>query len=147
MTIGLSAPGTPPMFQLEHLRWGLAHEGFDGVLIAQPVAAAHRVIGVGIQTVIGFDDRRRPTLGGDSVAAHRVHLGDDRDIEFGIRVRNRDSGTEARPAATDQQNVMGYGVHTILRTPPSDASGTAGLWRSVHEMFGGLWSGAATGTL
>ena len=41
------------------------------------------------------DGRRRPALGGDGVAAHRIDLGDDRDVEPRISFGHGDRGPQA----------------------------------------------------
>ena len=80
-SVGLPAPGTAPVLEAEELIGRLLDERFDGILVAQPVAPGDGVVRMLVTTVIGANDARRSTLGGDRVAAHRVHLGHDRDVE------------------------------------------------------------------
>ena len=78
--VGLAAPGTAPVLQAQQLLGRFLDEGLDRVLIAQPVAAGDGVVGVLVEAVVGRIDAGGAALGRDRVAAHRVHLGDDRDV-------------------------------------------------------------------
>ena len=71
-TIRLAAPRTAPMFQLGQFLGCLVDEILDGVLIAQPVAAAHRVVEVQVEAIIGLDDTRGSAFGGTGVTAHGI---------------------------------------------------------------------------
>src|SRR5437879_3210313 len=90
-------------------------------VIAQPVPTGNRVVGMIVQGVAGFDYRSSAALGGNGVAAHGVNLGDHRDIEAGIHLRDSNRGAETGPAATDNENVVGRNVHY------SASSGSAGM--------------------
>ena len=71
-SIGLPAPGTAPMLKPHQLYRSLLHEGFHGVLIAQPIAAGDGVVGVFIQTVVRQMHTSRAAFSGYRVTAHRV---------------------------------------------------------------------------
>jgi hypothetical protein len=45
VAVVLAAPGATPVFELEKLLRGFFYEGFDGVLIAEPIAAGDGVAG------------------------------------------------------------------------------------------------------
>ena len=60
------------MFQLGQFLGCLVDEVLDGVLIAQPVAAAHRVVEVQVEAIIGLDDTCGSALGGTGVTAHGI---------------------------------------------------------------------------
>ena len=78
---------------------GLGHKGLDSVLVAQPVTAGNGVVCVFLESVVLARDGRRATLCGDGVAAHRVHLGDDRHTQARIRFGDRDRGAQTATAA------------------------------------------------
>jgi hypothetical protein len=99
------------VLQPEHLLGSFLDEGFDGVLIAQPVAAADRVVDVVLQRVVALDDGRRPALGGHRVRSHRVDLGDQRDAQAGVGLGGGDGGADAGGAAADDQDVAGGEFH------------------------------------
>ncbi len=62
------------MFQTHQLQRSLLHEGFDGVLIAQPIAARDGIVRVFVQTVVREMNPSGATFGGNRMTAHRVHL-------------------------------------------------------------------------
>src|SRR5207302_10821583 len=121
VAVPIAAPGTAPVLESQQLFGGFLHEGFHGILIAQPVPTGNRVVGMIGQGVAGFDYRSSAALGGNGVAAHRVNLGDHSDIEAGIHLRDSNRGAETGPAATDNENVVGRNVHY------SASSGSAGM--------------------
>jgi len=49
VAIFLAAPGAAPVFELEKFLGSFLDEGFDGVLIAEPVAAGDGVVGVFVE--------------------------------------------------------------------------------------------------
>ena len=106
MAVRLPAPRTTPVLQLQQLDRCLGHEGLDRVLVAQPVAAGHGVVGVLVQGVVGRDDRRRAALGRDRVAAHRVDLRHDRHIQPGVRLHGRDGGAQTCSATAHHHHVV-----------------------------------------
>ena len=57
---GCAAPRTAPVLQLQQLPRRLGDERLDGVLVAQPVAAGNRVVGVLVQAVVARDDAAAP---------------------------------------------------------------------------------------
>ena len=77
----------------------------DGILVAQPVAAAHGVVEVMLEAVVGLDDAGRAALGRAGVAAHRVDLGDQRDAQLRVGLRERDGGAQSRAARADDRYV------------------------------------------
>jgi hypothetical protein len=104
------------VFEAKELLRRLADERLDRVLIAQPVAAGNGVEGVLVETVIGSNRAGGASFRGHRVAPHRIHLGDDRDIEVWICFGDGDSGAKAGAAAAYQHNVMIRG-HRFLRRP------------------------------
>jgi hypothetical protein len=90
LAVGRSAPRAAPVLELHQLDRRLHHERLDRVLVAQPVTAGHRVVGVLVQAVVPRDDRRRAALGRDRMAAHRIDLRHDRDAQAGVRLHDRD---------------------------------------------------------
>ena len=76
-----TAPRASPVFKLGQLDRCLLDEVLDDILLAEPVAAAHGVVEVIVETVVRALDTRRTTLGRHGVAAHRVDLGDQSDFQ------------------------------------------------------------------
>src|SRR5437867_1971851 len=111
VAVGLTAPWAAPVFETEHLFGSFTNECFDRVLVREPVAAADRVIGVGIEAVVWLDHRRRPSFSRDGVASHRIDLGDDRDAKLCIALRNGDRSPKAGPSATNQKDIVVGGLH------------------------------------
>jgi hypothetical protein len=99
------------MLELEKFLRSFLDEGFDGVLIAEPVAAGDGVVGVLVERVVGFDDAGGATFGGDRVAPHGIDLGDDGNFEVGINFGYSYTGAEASTTTSDQENVVGRNVH------------------------------------
>ena len=87
------------------------HENFDGILVAQPVAAGDGVVGVVIQRIPTFDYPRSSAFGRNRVAAHRVNLRDHGHTEFGIGLGYGNRGSKAGAAAADQKNIVVGDVH------------------------------------
>ncbi len=104
--VGIPAPRAAPMLDLDHFARRLVHEGFHDVLVGQKIASEDRVLRVGVEAVVVPHDRRRPALGGHGVAAHRVHLREDRDGQAVRRLGRRDGGPEAGPASPNDQHVV-----------------------------------------
>ena len=92
VSIGFAAPRASPMFEPEHLIGSFPHEDLHCILIAKPVTAADRIVGVCVQAVVRLDDCRGPTFGRHGVAPHRIDFGYDTDTELGIRFGDRDRG-------------------------------------------------------
>ena len=111
VAIGLAAPRTSPVLQLQQLLRRLAHESFDGVLIAQPIAPGDSVVAVFVERVVRLGHAGRAALGRDRVAAHGIDLGDHRHAEFGISFRDRDGRAQSGAAAADQQNIVRGRIH------------------------------------
>ena len=68
------------MLELNHLLWRFFHEGFDGILIAHPIAAGNSIISMMIEAIVRLDDSRRAAFRGYRVAPHRINFRDNRDI-------------------------------------------------------------------
>ena len=111
VAVFLAAPGAAPVLELEKFLGRFFYEGFDGVLIAEPVAAGDGVVGVLVERVVGFDDAGGAAFGGDGVAPHGIDLGDDGDFEIGIEFGYSNGGAEASTTTSDQENVVGRNVH------------------------------------
>src|SRR6202795_883436 len=111
VAVVLAAPGAAPVLELEKFLGGFFYEGFDGVLIAEPVAAGDGVVGVLVERVVGFDDAGGAAFGGDGVTPHGIDLGDDGDFQVGIEFGYSYGGAEASTTTSDQENVVGRNVH------------------------------------
>src|SRR5207253_3872407 len=111
VSICIPAPGAAPVLQPQQLFWRLFYENFDGILVAEPVAARDSVVSVVIQCVSRFDYRGSATLGRNGVATHRVNLGDDRYAETGASLGHSNGSSKAGPTAADQKNVVMGDVH------------------------------------
>ena len=90
MSVFLAAPRAAPVLHLHHLFVGMGDEVLDHVLLAQPVAAAHGIVEMVVQAVVGPRHRGGPAFRGHGVAAHRVDLGNQRDLQRRIRFGDRD---------------------------------------------------------
>jgi len=102
----VAAPRATPVLEQRELDRRLLDEVLDHVLVAQEVGPLHRVPGVHLEAVVFPGDRRRPALGGDGVAAHRVDLGDESDAQPGIRLDRRNRGPQTRSAAAHDDDVV-----------------------------------------
>jgi hypothetical protein len=111
VAVVLAAPGAAPVLELEKFLRSFLDEGFDGVLIAEPVAAGDGVVSVFVERVVGFDDACGAAFGGDGVAPHGIDLGGDGDFEVGIKFGYSYGGAEASTTTSDQENVVGRNVH------------------------------------
>ena len=101
------------MLHLHQLFMGLAHEELDDVLLAQPVAAGHRIVEVRLQAVVRLGDSRRAAFRGHGVAAHRVNLGDERNAQRGVGLGHRDSGPKACSAGTHDCHIGLEDIHLL----------------------------------
>jgi hypothetical protein len=113
--VGRAAPWAAPVLHLHHLLVRLRDEVLDDVLLAEPVAAGHRVVEVRLKAVVGLCHRRRAALGGHGVAAHRVDLGDERDGQCRVVLGRRDGRAQAAAARPDDCDVDLDDVHGVSR--------------------------------
>ena len=95
------------MLEAQELLRRFLHEGLDRILIAEPVAARDSVVRVLVETVVDRDGAGGAALGRNGVAAHRVHLGDHRDTQPGIRLGNCYRGAQPRAATANEHDVVG----------------------------------------
>ncbi len=86
-------------------------EVLDGVLVAQPVAAADRVVEVQIKAVVGLDHAGRPAFGCAGVAAHGVDLRDQRDAQLRVGLGEGDRSTQTRASRTDDGHIGFHNFH------------------------------------
>ncbi len=121
--VGQAAPGASPMLEPQQFVGHFVDEGLDHVLVAEPIAARDGVVDVLLDGVVVTDYAGGAAFGRDRVAAHRVNLRDHRDIELRIGFGDSDSGAESGAAATDQQNIVRRGFHSILRAGVSGVTG------------------------
>ena len=127
--VGLAAPRAAPVLEPQQLLRRFLDERFDGVLVAQPVAAGNGVVDVLVEAVVGTDRAGGTALGGDGMAPHRVYLGNHRNPEAGIMLCDCDCRPEARTAAAYQYDVVRR-VHVESPSPCSlDRTGGAGIYR------------------
>ena len=82
------------MFELGQFDRCLLDEVLDDILLAQPVAAAHGVVEMIIEAVIRTLDPSRATLRRHGVAAHRIDLRDQRDLQRRIGFGHRNGCTQ-----------------------------------------------------
>ncbi len=99
------------MLHLQQLQRGGLDEQVDRVLVAQPIAATHRVVEVLIVAVIILDRACRAAFSSNGVAAHRVDLGDQRDVERRVELGSGDRRPQAGAAGPDDGDVAGDDVH------------------------------------
>ncbi len=107
----LAAPGAAPVLQLHQFERRLLDEVLHHVLVAQPVAAADGVVEVHLQRIVGALDAGRAALGCAGVAAHRVDLGDQRDLQVRVGLGNGDRRPEAGAAGADDDHISVDGFH------------------------------------
>jgi hypothetical protein len=93
------------VLQLHQFQRRVFNEMFHDILVAEPVATAHRVVEVHLQGVVGSLDARGTTLGGTGVAAHRVDLRNEGDLQLRVGFCNRDRRTQAGAAGPDNDNI------------------------------------------
>ena len=125
--VRLPAPRASPVLELQQLARRLLHERLDGVLVAQPVAARDRVVGVLVEGVALRDRARGAALGRHRVAAHRVDLRDDGHVESRFGLGDGDGGAETGPAAAD--DAARRGRRPPRRHSPLNSSSTSTLPR------------------
>jgi hypothetical protein len=99
------------MLHLDHLDRRFAHEGLDHVLVGKVVGALDRVEGVGLVAVLRSKNGRGAAFGRDRVAAHRVDLGDHRDLEPGIGLDHGYRCPDAGKPSADYQDVIALKIH------------------------------------
>src|SRR5262245_12947615 len=104
--VGLAAPGTAPVLQLDELGRSFFHEELNCILVSHPVGTGDSVVDVLFEAVVLLNDRSRTTLGGHGVAPHRVDLGHDRDVELWVRFCCSDGRAEPCPSASYDKYVM-----------------------------------------
>src|ERR1700730_3916000 len=138
VTIGLSAPRASPVFQLDHFTGCFLDEGFDHVLVAQPIGPRHGVISVTVQAVIGFDDRRSASLGSNRMAAHRIHLGNHGNAKLRVRLAQFNRGPQPCSPAADDQNVVLVALHPVnLKSPDNFGASCVNLHSIQNIAFSG----------
>ena len=116
LAVGLAAPGTAPVLQLDQFGRGFADEILDHVLLAQPVAAVHGVIEMGFKRIVRLDDAGRAAFRRHRMAAHRQHFRNQRDGERGVGFGRRDGGSQPRAARADNEDVGFKNLHVGLRS-------------------------------
>ena len=117
-TIRVSAPGTPPVFQLHHFTWRFFDKRLDHILIAQPICPRHGVVGMGLGAISGLDDSRGAAFGRNRMASHRIHLGHDSDLQIRPRFRRRDTCAQTGPATTNDEYVTRVSSHCCFVESP-----------------------------
>jgi hypothetical protein len=110
--------GHAPVFQFIDGLGGVAHEVFDGVLVAQPVRPLDGVVHVPFPLVLAHiaEAGGDAALRGDGVRPRREDLGDAGGLEAGLAGAER--GAQARTAGADDDDVVfvvddvvGFGRH------------------------------------
>ena len=76
MPVRLATPGAAPVLELGETGGTIVDKILDDVLIAQPVAAGHRIVKMIIQAVVVAHNTGGAALRGYSMAAHRIDFGD-----------------------------------------------------------------------
>jgi hypothetical protein len=106
--------GATPVLQLDHLVGGVVDEVLDYVLLTQPVTTGDGVVEVVFQGVVITDDACGAAFGGHRVAAHRIDLGDQGDLQLRVGFCNGDCGTQATATGTDDGNIGLDNIHICL---------------------------------
>src|SRR5215470_6574360 len=88
-------------------------ESLHSILVAKPIAAGDRVVGMLVQAVPGLYDARGATLSRDGVTPHRINLGNHGHTELGICLTDSNRRAQARSPATDDQDIMLVALHRI----------------------------------
>ena len=143
VAVVLAAPRAAPVLELHHLLDAMGDEVVDDVLLAQPVAAGHRVVEMMLQAVVRLRDRRGAALGRHRVAAHRVDLGDQRHDQRRVGLGHRDRGPQACTAGTHDRHIGFENVHPGLRLEA--ASGLARASDIAHRSTSASPSKSAAG--
>ena len=112
--VRLAAPGATPVLKLNHLFGGIVDEVVDHVLLTQPVATGYGVVEVVFEGVIITDNTGGTALCGHCVAAHRVDLGDQGDLQLRVGFCYGDCGTQATTTGTDDGDIGLDNIHICL---------------------------------
>ena len=130
VAVRLAAPRAAPMLELDHLGRAAADEELDDVLLAEPVAAVHRVVEVVVERIVRLDHARRPAFRRDRVAAHGQDFRDESDRQRRVRLGGGDGGTQARSARPYDEDI---GIETIHRGElPLDVAPSRARRKSVR---------------
>jgi hypothetical protein len=121
VTVVLAVPGAAPVLELHHLLGAMGHEVVDDVLLAEPVAAGHRIVEMILPTVVGQRDRRGAAFGRHGVAAHRINLGDERNPKRGIGLRRCDRRAQTCATRTNDRDVRVEDFHCAYPPGVADA--------------------------
>ena len=93
LAIGLAAPRATPVFQLHQLFGAVFDKVLHDVLLTEPVAARDGVVKVIFQAVVIAHDTGGSAFGGHCMAAHRVDLGYQGNLEGWIGLGDGDGGS------------------------------------------------------
>ncbi|EXI67881.1 MAG: hypothetical protein AW08_01485 [Candidatus Accumulibacter adjunctus] len=99
------------MLELRQLLGTVGDEVLDHILLAEPVTTMHGIVEVILEAVARLLHARRTTLGGNGVAAHRVDLRHQRDLQRRVRLGNGDCRPQACAAATHDHHVCLVTLH------------------------------------
>ena len=111
VSVRRTAPRTTPVLELGQLFRGLLDEVFDDVLLAEPVSAANRVMKVVLQAVRRLLDAGGAAFGSHGVAAHRINLRDQCDLQRRISLGHGDRRTQAASAPSHDDYVCFVNFH------------------------------------
>ena len=97
----------PPNGRTETLQFlgCLVDEVLDDILVGQPVAAAHGIVEVQIEAVIGFDNAGSTALGSAGMAAHRIDLGNEGHLDIRVVLGEGDSRSQTGTAGTHNHDI------------------------------------------
>ena len=112
----LATPRTSPVLELDHFLGAVGDEILDRVLVAQPIAAGYRIVEVMVEAVIRPHHTGRPAFCGDSMAAHRHDLGNQRHIERGLALSRRNRCAQTCTAASHHDYIGTHKLHRISGT-------------------------------
>ncbi|KFB66838.1 MAG: hypothetical protein CAPSK01_003777 [Candidatus Accumulibacter vicinus] len=121
MPVRGTAPWASPVLELGQLLGTVCHEILDHILLAQPVAATHRIVEVILEAIGRQLHPRRTALGSDGVATHRIDLRDQRDPQRGIRLRDGNRRPQTCPATPDDHYVRLVYLHAFSFLAPGIA--------------------------
>ncbi|EXI86819.1 MAG: hypothetical protein AW12_02116 [Candidatus Accumulibacter sp. BA-94] len=105
------APRATPVLELRQLLGTVGDEVLHHVLLAEPVTAVHGIVEVILEAVARLLHPRRTALGGDGMAAHRIDLRHQRNLQRGIRLGDGDCRPQACPATAHDHHICLVTLH------------------------------------
>jgi hypothetical protein len=110
------------MLQSQKFLRSFVDKSLDGILIAQPIAARDGVVAVLVDGIVGFGHSGGATLRGNRMATHGIDLRNYGDSEMWIGFSNCDGCAQTCSAATNEQDIVGIGIHGPQQNPRSQGT-------------------------